>query len=395
MSLYGHENETTPYLEQLASEGTLFARAFTTFPKTHGSHMSAFTSLLPHRHGMYGPANQSRRRGDRPPKLAERLRAAGWRTAAFTENGLLNGATFSRGFDHYEESTFIPEERGEARETFARTLNWLEPRRDEGPFYVFVHTYEVHAPYEPPEEYRDLWEEIELDRLRRYEQEARVLDDLLSDFLPRLQSLAADDGLLLVIFADHGEEFYEHGSLDHSRLFDEVMQVPLFFWWPGHVAEGRVVEDVVSLTDIAPTVLDLLGLPPFGSSDGMSLAPLMQAEPSGLRRDVVYGQIPPSIGNGKRWQFVARSARGKCFASALPEESFCVDLESDPKEARRIDVDESHPLAALRTRVERYRDEAEPIVTKAHSRMKSRKVAPPVDRERQRKLEALGYIDDE
>jgi len=344
---------------------------------------------------MYGPANQSRRRGDRPPKLAERLRAAGWRTAAFTENGLLNGATFSRGFDHYEESTFIPEERGEARETFARTLNWLEPRRDEGPFYVFVHTYEVHAPYEPPEEYRDLWEEIELDRLRRYEQEARVLDDLLSDFLPRLQSLAADDGLLLVIFADHGEEFYEHGSLDHSRLFDEVMQVPLFFWWPGHVAEGRVVEDVVSLTDIAPTVLDLLGLPPFGSSDGMSLAPLMQAEPSGLRRDVVYGQIPPSIGNGKRWQFVARSARGKCFASALPEESFCVDLESDPKEARRIDVDESHPLAALRTRVERYRDEAEPIVTKAHSRMKSRKVAPPVDRERQRKLEALGYIDDE
>lgn len=395
MSLYGREYETTPYLEELAAEGTTFNHAYTTFPKTHGSHMSAFSSLLPHRHGVFGAAHLGVRGDRQPPMLSERLRRAGWRTVAFTENGLLDGRIFSHGYERYAESKFLAEERGEARATFAKALDWLTPRADEGPFYVFVHTYEVHGPYDPDERYATFAADVPLELQRKYEQETRGLDDLLRDFVPRLRSLAGEHGLLLVIFADHGEEFFEHGGLDHLRLFDEVMHIPLVFHWPGHVAAGRVVDDVVSLTDVAPTVLDLAGLPAFERTDGTNLAPLLRPEGATLDREIVFGQVPPGGANHQRWQFIARSAQAKCFASVNEEDSYCFDLVADVGEKTRIAPgDTDGELAALWTAAASYRDVALPVVSKQQEARDAAPAAPGVDPARERKLRALGYIED-
>ncbi len=395
MSLYGREHRTTPYLEELASRGTAFARAFTTFPKTHGSHMSIFSSLLPHRHGVFGGVRSEFPAESRAPMLSERLRSAGWRTVAFTENGLLDGRLFSRGYDRYEESKFVALDRGEARETFARTLEWLEVRADEGPFYVFVHTYEVHGPYHPAEEYQGMWPEIGPSSLRSYEQETRGLDDLLRDFVPRLEALAGARGLLLVVFADHGEEFFEHGGVDHGKLFDEVMHVPLIFHWPRHVAAGRVVKNVVSVTDISPTVLDLLGLPAFVPADGRSLAGLLRPEAEALSGAIAFGQMPRQPSNEQTWQFIARSAVGKCFSSTRPEHSYCFDLVTDPAEKVRIPFGApNHPLSALQLEAERYRLEAMAAMSQGRAGGANKVSPSAVDPARARKLRALGYIED-
>ena len=362
MSAYGYGLGTTPEFQRIAAQGALFENAFTTFSNTLAAHMSMLTGLYPAAHGVYTSARLSAA----IPTLAEKLRGAGYQTAAITEDGLITaGAGFARGFAHYvEDKTTAWHEVG-ARRTFERALAWANAHADE-PFFLFVHTYAVHAPYAPGPAYRDLVTAPptpSADRLS-YEQEVREVDDDLARLVGGLDGLLGRDRYLLVVTADHGEEFREHGLVFHVQLYDEVMHVPLLFRWPGRIPAGRVIEQTVSLVDVAPTILGMAGVGErSGWRDGWDLAPLIEGATLAPEpwREVVFAESP-QLGRGRGpHTYVGRSGRAKCMLEGGSGAVRCFDLTTDPDERNPLSPNSSAALTALASEVSAYRDRAKRV----------------------------------
>jgi arylsulfatase A-like enzyme len=287
VSAYGSPRNTMPMLDsRLAAAGALVRTAVTPFPYTPPSHMSMLTGLdvcahgVEDRHGVLAPDVLT---------LAESLRASGYRTAAFTENGyVVAGAGFARGFDSYFE--LLSEERaspGFASETFGRAARFLEDV-DTRPFFLFVHTYQVHGPYTPPRGFQTLFDDGPLPgydeangrSLDDYEREIRYTDELLGGFLDALDARGLAERSIVVVTSDHGEEFGEHFFTGHGfDVYDEALLVPMVLRAPGLIAPGRVVEPQVGLMDLPPTLLDLMGLPPLADIQGQSFAGLLRGSP--------------------------------------------------------------------------------------------------------------------
>jgi arylsulfatase len=392
MSVYGREIPTTPLFEALGRQGTLFENAFTTFSNTLGSHMSMFTGLYPasHRVGQSSPTLDPA-----VPTLAQQLRRAGYRTAAFTENALLRAeAGFERGFSRYFENSEIQDGAGDAEGTFARALAWAAAQPPDVPLFLLVHTYEVHAPHRPPEQTRDRlpFDDAAGPNLRQYEREILHLDALLADFVTKLEAQMADPAeLLLVVTADHGEEFLEHGATAHVQLFDEVMHIPLFLRWPGRIPEGLRVDAPVSLVDIPPTVLELAGLSPE-AGEGLSLVPLMGGTPLG--RSMVFGQTAfPGLDLAQTGHFIARSRAAKCSvrrpadAGASDPDPVCFDLAADPGEQDPLPVGARPEFADLAREAIAYRARA--LADPGPSGVTTSRPDPL----REEKLRQLGYIE--
>ena len=387
MSVYGYEaHETTPWLSRFAAGATRFAHAYTTFSNTYGAHISMLTGTYPARHGVRGGPQ----RLDRDiPTLAEQLRAAGYDTAAFTEDALIDGRRgFERGFGHYWENEEIQVGTGDAPGTFGRALTWLAAHRDR-PFFLFVHTYAVHAPYLPSPPYDSAFGDAEqvptpADQLA-YEREIRQLDDDLARLVAGIDALVSPDHLVLVITADHGEEFWEHGGCFHTHLYDEVLHVPLLFRGPGQVTAGRTLDEQVSLVDIAPTLLDLAGVDP-GALDGRTLRPLLEGATATLGRETILAESPPNIFSQYAWKFVARQPGAKCFSYELASLDACFDLSLDPEERHPLP-----PTGAYGALWEAARIHGESVFT----RVAPAETTPEpleADPERVRKLRALGYV---
>lgn len=405
VSAYGYELDTTPTMEAFAAQGALFENAFTTFSNTLGSHMSMLTGLYPATHGVLLSRTVL---GPEHPTLAELLRDAGYATAAFTEDALLDGERgFRRGFSSYYENTAIGAGAGDAADTFGRALEWVGRHADER-FFVFIHTYEVHEPYDPPAEYRHLFVDHphRSDKHRAYEQEARRLDDELRRLLDGLRSVVPEEDLLIVVTADHGEEFGEHNGQGHVQLYDEVMHVPLMMVWPGHIPAGLRIPTVVSLVDIVPTLLELAGVPAPPGLEGRSLVPLLSDPPGELDREFILAEQPPWIFHAGR-RYIARSATAKCFAEEKPDwQDVCHDLEHDPKEKERLDPQDRTEFVRLHAAAMEYRERALQVVDKLRREIHGKDppgarptpapgepAAPPPDERVERKLRALGYTE--
>jgi arylsulfatase A-like enzyme len=279
LGTYGYGRDTSPFLDSVARRGTLFENAITASVTTSPSHMSLFTGLYPVNHGI---REGLQRKLPHIVTLAERLREAGYRTAAFTENGyLVRRRGFGDGFDQYTENRGEKAKApGEVRLTFGQARRWLEANR-ELPFLLFVHTYEVHSPYDPDEPYATLFRDdaapgpdepaIRVER-DSYDREIRIVDDELRKLFTALDATGLSASTIVAVLADHGEEFAEHGAFQHgASVYEESLRVPLLFWGPGRIPEARRHTSPVSLIDVAPTILDLLGLPLPEDSDGTSL----------------------------------------------------------------------------------------------------------------------------
>jgi arylsulfatase A-like enzyme len=277
LGVYGSYRPTSPAIDAFAKGATLFEEAWSVWPETSGSHMSIFTSRFPSEHGVTSFIQTP------PPSmtlLAEHLRSAGYLTRAFTEDGgVWANAGFARGFAAYgERRSLTGVYGGEAAATFGDATRWLEAHRDRS-FFLFVHTYQVHAPYTPPRSHRLFFLDIPgregpgfTTNALAYDQEMRFTDDQVGPFLAAIERAGLGDRTIVVLLSDHGEEFGEHGGMGHGRtLYREVLQVPLIVWAPG-LAKPERIATPASLLDVAPTVLDLLGLPPDPAHDGTSLA---------------------------------------------------------------------------------------------------------------------------
>lgn len=278
----------SPWFDRLSEEGARFTQAVSTYPSTSASHMSLFTALYPARHRVRFATHQLDRGIQTLPQL---LAKAGYETAAVTENAMiLAGSGFARGFDSYREHKGSLKVTGSVDTTFADGVAWLERHPGEL-FFLFLHTYEAHSPYAPKPEalaaippsdassldkHEIRWEETR----RAYAAEVHYTDGALRRLFAELERLDVLEDTLVVITADHGDEFGEHGRLGHAKsVYDEVLRVPLLFWDRDRIPAGRVIDDQVSLVDVTPTILDLVGLAPPNRVPGRSLADALAGGP--------------------------------------------------------------------------------------------------------------------
>lgn len=292
LSFYGAQEERAPYLAKLAAEGTVFENAFSTSTWTAPSTASMLTGMYPDRHGVTRGFLAQFREGEAVeegaleqmellaissdvPTLAERFKQAGYGTYALASNVNIGPEmAFDRGFDEFERHDMKPAKLLTERLMAMRT----RIEASEAPSFLYLHFNDVHKPYQQrprfyrPDEEREETEEY----LERYKSELGYLDS----FLGRIhQAMGFDDDTLIVVMADHGEEFREHGQLYHEfTLHVELNHIPFLVRAPGlRVKPGRVWENV-SLIDVVPTIFDLIGQVAPIDLDGRSLASFCRSE---------------------------------------------------------------------------------------------------------------------
>jgi arylsulfatase A-like enzyme len=301
LSFYGAEDERAPYLAKLATEGTVFEKAFSTSTWTAPATASMLTGVYPDRHGVTRGFLAQFREGEAVdedvleqmellaistdvPTMAEYFKQAGYNTFALASNVNIGPEmAFDRGFDEFERHDMEPAKFLRDRLLAMRS----RIKAGDAPSFLYLHFNDVHKPYEArprfyrPDEKRDETAE----HLERYRSELGYLDS----FLARIhQAMAFDDDTLIVVVADHGEEFREHGQLYHEfTLHVELNRIPFLIRAPGlRVKPGRVRENV-SLIDVVPTIFDLIGLDVPADLDGRSLAAFCRSDDKrqGLRAE--------------------------------------------------------------------------------------------------------------
>jgi arylsulfatase A-like enzyme len=414
LTSYGYAHDTAPFIDaRLARRGVVFESLTAASPVTAPSHMTMFTALQPITHGVthglksLSPALRT---------LPELLRAHRIETAAFTEDGWVGTRQgFGRGFNVFSEnkSPDVMAPTGEVDLTFAQAKRWLAWNRDKQ-FFLFLHTYQVHEPYAPPERYADLFtrqdgqktDEGSPPYLRRradYDREIRFVDDELRSLVGELERLGIEGETVFILTSDHGEEFLEHGRFSHGRqLYEEAVRVPLIFQGAG-IPQGRRVETPVAQLRLMPTILELFAAEAPPGQTAPSLLPLIRGEelPAGAPRPV-YSEAwmtthggrtidvkrfqPPSVGVrvGSRKATRIRDRRGFRYEY--------YDLAEDPGEQRNLYSerrDEASDLVAL---LERYEEERE---ARSRDLLGEEEPSAPslrLDPEREEKLRALGYL---
>ena len=281
LETYGYRRETAPFIaDAFERHGTVFDHCVAAATTTSAAHMTMFTSLPPSVHGV--GLTSLRALPNWLPTLPEVLRAAGFATAGITEDAWVGaGFGFGRGFGSYVEnkSPNLMEPIGQVDVTFGAAKEWLRGHRDQR-FFLFLHTYQVHFPYAPPPAYAPLFGDTlsdaapasERDAAANYDREIRYTDDTLRDLFATIRELGLERDTVVVLTADHGEEFLEHGCIFHGpNLYQEVTHVPLMLWGAGVPAGVRVAEPVGTI-DVMPTMLELAGVSIPSQAMGTSLA---------------------------------------------------------------------------------------------------------------------------
>ena len=302
LGCYGNPRDTSPAMDRLSREGARFTNAMSSTSWTLPSHMSMMTGRDALSHRVISDNDQL---SDSIPPLAEHLQQVGLATVGVVSAEFLLGHYgFARGFDVYDDTTVPAKTWYEAlRDEKAPVVadlagHWLRAHQSRR-FFLFLHFWDVHYDYVPPAPYDTMFDpdyggsidganfmqnpainrrmpRRDLDHLiALYDGEIRWVDEHIGRILAVLDEIGLADRTAVILTADHGDEFFEHGGKGHQRtLYREVVQVPLMVRAPG-VAAGRVVDQPVSLADIMPTVLDLVGAPAPAGMNGSSLAPLM------------------------------------------------------------------------------------------------------------------------
>lgn len=298
LQCYGYDRITSPSVDALAGDGVLFATAIAQAPSTLPSHASILTGLIPSHHGAFHHARA--RLPDRITTLAEILKTKGFSTAAFHGGGQVSEIYgLSQGFDLYQ---YVENER------FSRVVDhgirWLEERAPDQ-FFLFLHTYETHVPYQAKEhlhrfehdyqgplpdliplavfneinfEERPLSAADSLHIMNTYDAAVYSMDVSLSRVIAYLKEKGIYDNTLIIFTSDHGEELGEHGKVGYHThtVYDELLKVPLVIKFPSSAYAGTQIERQVRSIDILPTVLDALRAEEHLGIDGTSLLPLLR-----------------------------------------------------------------------------------------------------------------------
>ncbi|MBZ0113969.1 MAG: sulfatase-like hydrolase/transferase [Thermoanaerobaculia bacterium] len=411
LSSSGYPRLTSPFIDQLASKGVRFTHAFVNTHGTPPSHTTMFTSLSQETHRVSWVARATERPDHVAPEelvtLAEVMRDAGYQTLAVTGGGFL-GPKFGldQGFDRFVSRRRlldkIQADKGIVWQTETLVAEFRAAKRSSsGPVFAFLHTYEVHSPYQSPASYDDLFgreprefvatsanlkavkgnvrktlSEGELTSIvADYDRGIRYMDDALREMFSRLEAQGFLDNTVVVLTSDHGEEFGEHGGLLHpASLYDELLHVPLIVVGP-NLESGVSDPRMVSTLDLAPTILDLVGVEVPGHMQGF---PLFDSERTWSDDAVVISQFGGLL-------YSVRSPRWKLIQYGKGA-TYLFDLYRDPRENH--DVASLHPevVSELMESLRIWRSRQ----SSPGARVKT--LDDKLDPEELKQLEALGYL---
>jgi arylsulfatase A-like enzyme len=427
LGAYGNRDGLTPFLDSLAARGTVFRRAYAQTSWTNPSVASLLTSRYQSQHGVITFASVL---AESETTLSEVLRTAGYATGGFSANGLINAPLgFAQGYDRYRAhlvKNVGPQYRWLSERAVTITTEargWLDTLWSQGrpamPVFLYLHYMEVHTPYAPPPELlarvRDGRPPPDLDDVNRtvflghlgkvppekvadivdaYDAMVLAMDDALRALFAQLEQRGFLDHALVVITSDHGEEFKEHGLMGHEKtLFEEVIHVPLIVLTPGQ-REPVVVEEVVSLVDVAPTVLEVIGVPVPATFEGVSRAAALGhgGLVARLRYRLALGDAPGAYTELIKPQGARRFTPHE-RAVVLTDRKLILGVGGE-REFYRLDVDpgERNPDGvpagerdALAARLEAVRAKAGGAATRRETK--------PIDAETRERMRALGYTD--
>jgi choline-sulfatase len=402
----------TPGLERFVSSSTVFLAGHSQENWTKPSVATLFSGLMPWEHTATGGSSVV---PTSVPLLSEILKGEGFTTASFIANGYVSDRFgFGRGWDSYRN--YIRENRRTRSEFVAAdVLSWLDSRNKEKPFFLYVHTIDPHVPYRPPEEFIAMYgdpsyrgnvnfrtnalflEHVKTGKITLntrdkahlealYDGEISYHDVHFNAILEGLRARGLDEDTLVIVTADHGEEFWDHGSVGHGHnVYEELLHIPFFVRHPGIARAGARFTEPVGLVDIVPTVLDAIGKPKPAHVSGRSILPLLSGESTSEPRFAVSGFMD-------NWRTIVVDDR-KLIARPRNRQYLHL-LASDPNEER--DVSTENPLTtrylASLLGVELARTEPGTQRASATTRRPHKASQAKIDDTLAEQLRALGYV---
>ena len=386
---YGYKGIETPTLDRLAREGVLFEQASSAAPLTLPAHSSLFTGRFPPEHGVRD--NGGFFLDPRETTLAEVLKGRGYATGAFVGAYVLDSRWgLNQGFDTYFDDFDLSKYKAislgaiqrPGNEVVDRALAWLSglsnpQSRIPNPWFAWVHLYDPHAPYEPPEPYKSLY------RDRPYVGEIAFTDAQVGRLISFLDSRSLLDRTIVVVMGDHGESLNEHGEAQHGFfVYESTVHVPLIVRAPYDATRSRRVNDVVRSIDVMPTVLELVGAAAPAGVEGTSVSRLMTGASRDMGLESYSEALYPLHHFGWSDLRAMRTGRYKLIAAPRPE---LYDLQDDPAESHNLFAEREalgeRMLARLRERERGFTKDA-----------RDDRKAVEVDPDARARLAALGYV---
>ena len=366
---YGYRNVETPHIDGLRRDSVLFERVYSHCPMTLPSHASMFTGSLPTEHGVRNNIGY-RFEGERLRTLAEELRERGYAAGAAVSSYVLRSDTgIDDGFEFYEDSIAVAtagatsEHQRPGGETLKHALAWIQGHREQ-PFFFFLHLYEPHAPYEPPEPFKSRYPDA-------YDGEIAAADAIVGELVRSLKASGLYDSAIIIFTSDHGEGLLDHGEDQHGiLLYREALWVPLLVKLPGsHQADS--ISRPTPLAHLFGTVLRLVGI-------DLPSRPASWFDAGGEARPIYSETLYPRIHLG--WSELRSLIDGRYHYIEGPSPEL-YDLERDPGEARNLITSERRAASRLRQEMQTYPATAAMIDDIGE-----------IDPEEARKLAALGYV---
>ena len=376
LSCYSKEHLTTPNIDRLASRGALFTRAFAHTSTTLPSHANILLGTTPLSHGVHDNSNFIVR--EEFTSLAEHLKTYGYSTAAFIGAYPLDSRFgISQGFDLYDDNYDVRDIKtdtgGErtAEIVVDRAVQWLKEQNS--PWFLWVHCWDPHAPYDPPEPFKSKFAD------NPYDGEVSYVDHVMGKLFAYLETKSLWDRSLVIFTGDHGESLWEHDEETHGIFaYNSTIWIPLIIHTPG--TKSRKVEQKVAHVDIFPTVCEALDIKRPDFLQGMSLMPALRGKKI-RERPIYFESLYPFYSRGWAPLRGYIDTDEKFMESPIPE---LYNLKDDFGEKKNLAHDK---------KLNAYREELERII-RDFSLEESRQAKQKLDRRALERLRSLGYIND-
>lgn len=386
LGCYGSTEVRTPVLDGLARRGVLFEQAATASPLTLPAHSTILTGMYPTYHGVRVNGNTAL--NDDQTTLAEVFSGQGYSCGAFISAFVVDGRWgLKQGFELYDDKLDMSRSKHidlgaiqrPGNQVMDSALAWLDGRKDR-PFFAWIHLYDPHLPYEPPEPYRSEYGGAGLAGL--YAGEVAFMDEQVGRLVAWLETTGLDRSTILVLVGDHGEGLGDHGEGSHGYyIYDYAMHVPLIVVAPLDGLAGKRVTAQVRTADVYPTLLDLAGIGPDRETQGRSLLARMY-RPGRGREFPAYGEsMAPNIQFGWSPLHVLRTSRYKYIDSPRAE---LFDIAADPGEMANLASQDPAVARDMKAALDRLMDET--------SLGAPTPQAANLDKDTMERLTALGYI---
>jgi arylsulfatase len=392
LGCYGYHRDTSPGLNTLAAQSVLFEKLYTPVVPTQPSYTTTYTGQYPITHGIVSHGGQASL-AEGAPLLPELLQKAGYTTCAVDSMRAMK-PWFARGYEFYIDPSSRMAHRHAAtcEDVNARAIPWLRQHAREK-FFLFIHYWEPHTPYLPPQRYRTLFYDGDptdpahdtLAPIRKqpfgewwlkswfsefpqplrdaeyvvamYDGEVRYADDGVGQLLDALEHTGIADDTLVVVFSDHGENMYRHDVFfDHHGLYEGAIHCPLIVRWPGRVTPGRRVPHLVQHIDLSPTILTACDAGVPEAVEGASLVPLLTGESDSPLYDRL---ITMECSWQAKWalrideyKFILSREQGRDLHGKPPRELY--HLPSDPCELRNLADERPDTVGALEAELEEW-----------------------------------------